>query len=69
MSFIAQLRVLDPPSECTDVRLECSELLAGVQRRLVLIKGNNFYDVEEDAVRAKKASKTPLVSEIQTSTV
>ena len=40
-----------------------------IQRRPVLIMGNDFYEVEKDAVRAKKASKTPLVSEIQTSTV
>ena len=34
-----------------------------------LTKGNTFYEAEKEAARAKTAVKTPLASEIQTSTV
>lgn len=34
-----------------------------------LTKGNNFYEAEKEAGRAKTATKLPLASEIQTSTV
>jgi len=34
-----------------------------------LTKGNTFYEAEKEDARAKTAPKTPLTSEIQTSTV